>query len=202
MSRSGGGDATQWEGAAHGRPLRSTRVACLKSLSVVPIPRLSVRPSGGRCLQVELANDLNIKIGQAIYKSPTVFSFFRPDYAPEGSVQAAGLVAPEAQLGVLPYVIGFMDGVNSLVFDGLSSCRGGFGARCNKDAVSAADAHLAHDGVLGFKPTNASSAEACGERAASGHCTCIEQESSTPVPLHALSALCVLCAVRRPSLTS
>jgi hypothetical protein len=41
------------------------------------------------------------KIGQAVYKSPTAFSFFLPEFSPEGPVSSAGLVAPEAQLDVL-----------------------------------------------------------------------------------------------------
>lgn len=35
---------------------------------------------------------------QAALRSRTVFNFFRPDYAPQGEVAAAGLVAPETQI--------------------------------------------------------------------------------------------------------
>ena len=47
---------------------------------------------------VELTETMARKIGQAAYEAPSVFNFFRPDYAPEGAVQAAGLVSPKGQL--------------------------------------------------------------------------------------------------------
>ena len=37
-------------------------------------------------------------LGQAPLRSPTVFNFFRPDYAPAGELASAGLVAPELQI--------------------------------------------------------------------------------------------------------
>ena len=112
--------------------------------------------------EAELSKDIHIKLGQAVYKSPTVFSFYRPDYVPEGAVQMTGLVSPAAQLGVLPYTIGYIDGITSLVFDGLSGCAGGFGGGCNGNrANSARDANLmSNDGYLSFEPTDVSSAEA------------------------------------------
>ena len=54
---------------------------------------------------------------------------------PEGAIQDSGLVSPEAQLGVLPYYIGYVDGMSSLFFDGLSSCAGGFGPSCNSKTM-------------------------------------------------------------------
>jgi cullin-associated NEDD8-dissociated protein 1 len=56
--------------------------------------------------EVELNRDLILKIGQGVYRSPTVFSFFRLDYSPKGPISSAGLFSPEAQLGILPYIIG------------------------------------------------------------------------------------------------
>ena len=47
---------------------------------------------------VERTQTMASKIGQAVYEAPNVFNFFRPDYAPEGAVQAAGLVSPKGQL--------------------------------------------------------------------------------------------------------
>jgi uncharacterized protein (DUF1800 family) len=112
--------------------------------------------------EVELNPELGQQIGQAVYQSPTVFSFFRPDFAAEGAVEASGLVAPEAQLGVLPNIIGLLDGVSALVFDGLTSCAGGFGAECEKDSVTPSPLGnpLANTGRLGFEPADASSAAA------------------------------------------
>jgi len=37
-------------------------------------------------------------LGQAPLQSPSVFNFFRPDYAPPGEISQAGLVAPEMQI--------------------------------------------------------------------------------------------------------
>ncbi|MFM2289288.1 MAG: hypothetical protein RL684_2431 [Pseudomonadota bacterium] len=37
-------------------------------------------------------------LGQAPLRSPSVFNFFRPDYAPAGELASAGLVAPELQI--------------------------------------------------------------------------------------------------------
>lgn len=38
------------------------------------------------------------QIGQAPLSAPSVFNFFRPDYAPSGAIKRQGLVAPEFQL--------------------------------------------------------------------------------------------------------
>jgi hypothetical protein len=37
-------------------------------------------------------------LGQNPQRSPSVFNFFRPDYAPPGPILAAGLTAPEFQI--------------------------------------------------------------------------------------------------------
>ena len=126
---------------------------------------LEARTSGGRLL--ELSRNMQTIIGQSPYRSPSVFSFYRPEYAPSGAVQAASLVAPEAQLGVLPLVIGWLDGVHAMIFDGFSACGSTFfTARCsgNLQAYPASwnlDGFAAtSDGYLGWQPTNASSAAA------------------------------------------
>jgi uncharacterized protein (DUF1800 family) len=41
---------------------------------------------------------LGFLLGQAPLQSPSVFNFFRPDYAPPGEIAAAGLVSPEMQI--------------------------------------------------------------------------------------------------------
>jgi hypothetical protein len=68
-------------------------------------------------------------IGQGIHEIPNVFSFFLPDFAPPGRVAEAGLTAPEAQLLDSPKIIGFLNGLFSLVDIGMSNCYGGFGDR-------------------------------------------------------------------------
>ena len=97
-----------------------------------------------------------------VYKSPSVFSFFDYDYAPAGAVEQSQLVAPEAQLATLPYVIGFMDGVSTLVFDGLSACKGGFGTACGGGNIYPAPwwPDRDTDGYLTFTPTDMTSTNA------------------------------------------
>jgi cullin-associated NEDD8-dissociated protein 1 len=111
--------------------------------------------------EVALGEQLSLQVGQAVYKSPTVFSFFLPDFAAEGAVEASQLVSPEAQLGVLPNVIGMLDGVSSLVFEGLNSCSGGFGTSCAAAAVNPVptQTQMGNTGYLSFEPTDFSSAE-------------------------------------------
>eukprot|EP01052_Picozoa_sp_SAG31_P011017 SAG31_NODE_614_length_13525_cov_4.312230_5_plen_1443_part_00 len=120
---------------------------------------LEYRPREFR--EIDLADTLEQQIGQAVYMSPTVFSFFSPEFTPEGSVQSAGLVAPEAQLAVLPCIIGLLDGLTTLIFDGLSSCTGGIGGTtCRRNFASPArQARLANEGYLNFEPTDFSSVE-------------------------------------------
>lgn len=113
--------------------------------------------------EVDLKSDLNDVIGQRVFSSPSVFNFFTADYSPEGSVQDAGLVAPEGQLQTLPYVLGFVDGISSLVFDGLTENMGGFGAMRARSYDTAAYpapwSNYGNDGYLAFSPSNASTAD-------------------------------------------
>lgn len=111
-------------------------------------------PRGGRYPDTY---GLQGKIGQEIYSSPGVFSFFNPEFTPEGPVLEAGLVAPEAQLLTLPYVIGFMDGIASLTFQGLDSCQGGFNKPwCNSYNVGPVpwSTEIDNTGYLVFTPTS------------------------------------------------
>jgi len=64
-------------------------------------------------------------IGQAPYESPTVFNFYYPDYQPARFHGA--LVAPEFQIFNAPLVVGFINGMMSLIDYGVSSCNQGFG---------------------------------------------------------------------------
>jgi uncharacterized protein (DUF1800 family) len=41
---------------------------------------------------------LGYVLGQAPFSSPSVFNFYKPDYAPPGEMRAAGLVAPELEI--------------------------------------------------------------------------------------------------------
>ena len=54
------------------------------------------------------------KIGQESHHTPSVFSFFLPEYSPVGPAFDLGLVAPETQLFDPPKLIDFINGVTSL----------------------------------------------------------------------------------------
>jgi len=107
---------------------------------------------------LELSAGLISKIGQQVFRNPSVFNFFQPEFSPSGPIEKIGLLAPEAQLGVLPFAIGFMDGMAGLTFDGFSACEGGlFGGSCS-DAIPAPWAAHSNHGYLGYTPTDASTA--------------------------------------------
>ena len=74
----------------------------------------------------------NVKnnIGQINFEFETVFSFFLPEFSPQGRVGDALLVSPEATLLDMPKILGLLNGLNSLVQFGLSSCNGGLGVQC------------------------------------------------------------------------
>ena len=59
--------------------------------------------------------DVAGSIGQHHMHSPTVFNFYDPLYQPEGPVAETGLVAPEAELGTGPFVVGFLNTATSLI---------------------------------------------------------------------------------------
>jgi len=125
---------------------------------------LEISINGDR--ELELSQYIKQKIGQGVYQAGTVFNFYSPEYSPSGPVSNVGLVAPEAQLGVLPNVIGFMDGINAMLFDGLSSCGPGlFTAACKNSlytypaAWNNADFSATNDGYLAWTPADASAAE-------------------------------------------
>ena len=67
------------------------------------------------------------RIGMQAHHSPDVFNFYHPDYQPAGPVSRAGLYAPEAGIATSPWLLGFLNGMTSLVEDGLVDCNGGFG---------------------------------------------------------------------------
>ena len=67
------------------------------------------------------------------------------------------------QLGILPFVIGFLDGVATLIYDGLADCRSGLGTRfqgCSITYPAPWSGSRANEGYLAYAPSNASSAEA------------------------------------------
>jgi len=101
--------------------------------------------------------DLRLRhhIGMESYKSPSVFSFYPPDYQPSGPLGAAGLVSPEAMLATAPLTLGFLNGVGSLIKYGLTGCRGGLGSsdsRCSRIDNPDDPRHIPPDGHLAWRP--------------------------------------------------
>lgn len=59
---------------------------------------MAARSTGGRVASLNTWPPIQDLIGQAPLRSPTVFNFFKPDFAQPGEVQARGLVSPEFQI--------------------------------------------------------------------------------------------------------
>merc|ERR1719399_2200361 len=74
---------------------------------------------------------LEPQIGQGPYDPPSVFNFYLPDFEPDGFPE--GAVGPEFQIFTPPWVFGFINGVTSLIGNGLGDCQGGFGLAGWKD---------------------------------------------------------------------
>jgi len=70
---------------------------------------------------------IHLGIGQDSYESPSVFSFFLPEYSPTGVIEKASLVAPESQVLTGKQVTTLLDGLFTSVKFGLTSCYNGFG---------------------------------------------------------------------------
>eukprot|EP01043_Picozoa_sp_COSAG02_P012116 COSAG02_NODE_461_length_21848_cov_235.681043_5_plen_1116_part_00 len=98
------------------------REPLLKILNV--FRSLTFVPNNG--MEFEMSH-LDLQIGQQAFKSPSVFNFYLPDYVPAGPAAKSQLYAPEAQIMTTPFLIGYMNGIASLVENGLTSCAGGFG---------------------------------------------------------------------------
>ena len=71
--------------------------------------------------------NLQSRIGQMAHEFKSVFSFFLPEFQPNGRIGNAALVSPEATVVDLPKLIGLINGLNSFVKYGLSNCNSGWG---------------------------------------------------------------------------
>ena len=49
------------------------------------------------------------------FYAPSVFGFFLPTYKPAGIVADSGLVSPQAELTTAPNLVGYLNGMRSLV---------------------------------------------------------------------------------------
>ena len=67
--------------------------------------------------EIPLGYQLEDKVGMAAFRSPTVFNFYQPDYAPPGPVARALLVAPETQIMTAPQLISMVSCVCVGVLD-------------------------------------------------------------------------------------
>ncbi|MGB1605335.1 MAG: DUF1800 family protein, partial [Promethearchaeia archaeon] len=104
------------------------------------------------------------RIGQQAFQSPTVFSFYEPDFQPLGPIESAGLVAPEFQLGTAPYLVGLLNGMFSLISYGLTTCGNGFGSSViGRSCGTTAKARETSDGALNFAPSTTSSSKLVDE---------------------------------------
>jgi len=84
-------------------------------------------------------------IGQSMTHSPSVFNFYNPDYTP--SRFSTGVVAPEFQIFTAPFAIGFLNGMTSLIDNGLVGCQEGFGpdgesSSCSPDSAPSSAGRL------------------------------------------------------------
>ncbi len=70
--------------------------------------------------------DMDQVIGVQPFTAPTVFGFYLPEYRPQGRVGDAGLVGPQVQIATTPALVGYLNGITSLIDNGLTSCDGGF----------------------------------------------------------------------------
>ena len=76
---------------------------------------------------VRFLKDMQDSIGQMVYQAPDVYSYFDPEFRPNGDIANAGLVSPEAQVLSNFNIVGLMDGFLAMVKYGLDRCFDGFG---------------------------------------------------------------------------
>ena len=96
-----------------------------------------------------LFENMNFKIGQLVFDPPDQFGFFATDYAPPGLFMATDLVSPEAELLSMSSVVGFNNGINSLVNYGLANADGGFAPLLSK-LPQVGDYYSASAGYLSY----------------------------------------------------
>eukprot|EP00937_MAST-01D_sp_MAST-1D-sp2_P003521 g3521.t1 len=136
----------------------SLREPLLKIMHV--LRAMEYKASRGR--EIQLSASLQGMIGQQAFLTPSVFNFYLAEYIPPGRIEAAKLTSPEGELVTAPKIVGFLNGIHSLVDNGLSHCYGGFGtgqARpgryCNNgNAGTRKRTRSTSDGVLNFQPVS------------------------------------------------
>ena len=73
---------------------------------------------------------LTNQLSQEVFQSPSVFGFYQPSNRPNGPLTDMGMASPEAQIMTTPPIIGMINGLSSLVDNGLTNCNSGFGSSC------------------------------------------------------------------------
>ena len=131
----------------------------LKVMHMMRSMEYTARPGVDTGLQ-----QLGPKLGQGAFQHPSVFSFFSPFYEPPGPAQDAGLVAPEIEIFTAPQLIGYLNGMDSLIEYGLTSCNWGFGdtqdSRGKRDYCRSTKLDQTDDGRLTYAlPTNLNDVE-------------------------------------------
>ena len=120
---------------------------------VLQITRLSrgLEIKSGETVKMIYFDGLKDKTGQAPYEYETVFSFFLPEYKPDGTTKVgqATLVAPEAVALDAPKTVFLLNGLFSLVKYGLNRCYDGLnrnsGSCTENDDFSNSYGHLTHE---------------------------------------------------------
>ena len=72
-----------------------------------------------------MTQNLQSKIGQDMFQTPSVFNFYDPDYSPPGTISDNLLYSPEAQLLTPPYTIEFLNFMLSTIDQGMGQCNNG-----------------------------------------------------------------------------
>ncbi|KAL7563666.1 hypothetical protein ACA910_013399 [Epithemia clementina (nom. ined.)] len=80
-------------------------------------------------------NELENTIRQMFFEAPDVFSFFQPDFEPQGIIGASSMVSPEAAVMNAPEIFSSVNGFQSLIKYGLMDCNDGFGYRHTLDGT-------------------------------------------------------------------
>ena len=102
----------------------SVREPLLKVLGVLRSLQFTTTPTFPL---IRFKADLQQTIGQMVYKSPSIFSFFHSEHQPPGSVAQARMFSPEMQTHSFPNIVAMANGLLALVKYGLDRCFGGFG---------------------------------------------------------------------------
>jgi cullin-associated NEDD8-dissociated protein 1 len=157
------------------------------------------------------ADDMADKVGMGFMAQPSVFNFYLPEYRPAGPVGEASLVAPEAQLATAPNLVGYLNGVHSLVEYGLTSCFRGFGSSMavpKRGCGGWAPSYDTADGALAWAPRPGTANDAAavvdelallltdGRLSASSRATLVAAYNDT---LHGSAASSSLTPPKRPA---